>query len=359
MAKNSIYVIAEAGVNHNGSKEMAFELIDIAADAGADAVKFQTFSAVKLTAPNLVKADYQKKKTNQSESQQDMLKSLELPLEWHQDLKDKAEINGLDFLSTGFDIDSHKFLMKLGIKKIKIPSGELTNGPLIWEVAQSGIDIIISTGMASIDEIEDALAIIAHSYNFEEIPKNMNEVRKLWRNQKFKDSLQGKVTILHCTSQYPAKFKYVNLRAMQSIKEKFSLDVGYSDHTKGISIALAASAIGATVIEKHFTIDRGLPGPDHSASLEPNELKKMIQEIRNVEISLGDGIKRPQGDEEKMKLSARKQIIAAKDIKKGSLLNIEDLSSARCGKGMNPNDIWRLIGKVSKNSYNTGDLINE
>ena len=359
MTKKSIYIIAEAGVNHNGDINLAHKLIDTAAEAGADAVKFQTFNAAKLTSPNLAKADYQKNKTNKSESQQDMLKSLELPLKWHQNLKERAENNGLDFLSTAFDIDSHNFLIKLGINKIKIPSGELTNGPLIWKFAKSGIDIIISTGMADISEIEDALATIAHSYNSKDIPTNMSEIRKLWLNQKIKDSLKGKVTILHCTSQYPAEFRHVNLRAMQSMKDKFGLDIGYSDHTMGMSISLAAAANGATVIEKHFTIDRSLPGPDHAASLEPNELIKMVQEIRNIEISMGDGIKRPQEDEEKIKLSVRKQIIAAKAIKKGTLIDITDLTSARCGEGMSPNDVWSLVGKISKNSYNTGDLINE
>jgi N-acetylneuraminate synthase len=249
--------------------------------------------------------------------------------------------------------------MNLGIKKIKIPSGELTNGPLIWEFAKSGLDIIVSTGMANMSEIEDALAVIAHSYNFEEMPSNINEVRKIFCNKKVKNTLKDKVTILHCTTQYPTEPQYVNLKAMQSIKEKFCLEIGYSDHTKGISIALAAAASGASIIEKHFTIDRMLPGPDHGASLEPNELKEMIKGIRDIEKCLGDGIKKPQKDEEKMKLSARKQIIAANLIKKGSLINIDDLSTARCGKGMNPNDIWDLVGKISKNSYNAGEIIKE
>ena len=359
MRMEPIYIIAEAGVNHNRDKNLAYKLIEAASDAGADAVKFQTFSASKLTSPNVAKADYQKKKTNKLESQQDMLKSLELPIDWHKDLKEKAEKLGLDFLSTAFDIDSHNFLMELGIKKIKIPSGELTNGPLIWEFAKSKLDIILSTGMANMVEIEDALATIAHSYNFKKIPLNMNEIRKTWQSQRIKDSLKNKVTILHCTSQYPAKYDQVNLRAMQSIKDKFCLDIGYSDHTKGISIAIAAAANGARIIEKHFTIDRNLPGPDHEASLEPDELKKMVKEVRKVEIALGDGIKKPQENEKKMILSARKQIVAAKEIKKGALINIDDLTSTRCGDGMCPNDIWSLVGKISKNSYNTGDLINE
>jgi N-acetylneuraminate synthase len=359
MMQKPIYIIAEAGVNHNGEKDLAHKLIEIAADAGVDAVKFQTFTASKLTSPNIAKADYQKKNSSKSESQQDMLKSLELPKDWHIELKEKAEELGLDFLSTAFDLDSHNFLLELGIKKIKIPSGELTNGPLIWEIAKSNLDIIISTGMANMVEIEDALATIAHSYNFEKLPENMHEIRQIWQSQKIKDSLKDKITILHCTSQYPAKYNQVNLKAMQSIKDKFNLDVGYSDHTLGISIALAAAANGARIIEKHYTIDRNLPGPDHETSLEPDELKQMVKEVRNIEIALGDGIKKPQEEEKKMMSSARKQIVAARKIKKGSLINMDDLTSARCGDGMSPNDIWSLVGKISKNSYNTGDLINE
>ena len=359
MTQKPIYIIAEAGVNHNGDKDLAHKLIEIAADAGVDAVKFQTFNASKLTSPNLAKADYQKKNSNKSESQQDMLKSLELPKDWHIELKEKAEEYKLDFLSTAFDTDSHKFLLELGIKKIKIPSGELTNGPLVWEFAKSNLDIIISTGMANMTEIEDALATIAHSYNFQELPKNMDEIRQSWQNHKIKDSLKNKVTILHCTSQYPTKYNQVNLKAMQSIKDKFNLNVGYSDHTSGISIALAAAANGARIIEKHFTIDRNMPGPDHKTSLEPNELKQMVKEVRNIETALGDGIKKPQEEEKKMMSSVRKQIVAAKKIKKGSLISIDDLTSARCGGGMSPNDMWSLVGKISENGYNVGDLINE
>ena len=359
MNKSKIYIIAEAGVNHNGDIKLAYQLIDIASEAGADAVKFQTFNASKLSSPSASKAEYQKKNTNESESQLDMLKSLELPLEWHQDLKNRAEEKGLDFLSTAFDIDSHNFLMKLGVKKIKIPSGELTNGPLIWEFAKSNKDLIVSTGMADIFELEDALAIIAHSINSTEMPKNMIEVKDAWKNSIIQDSLKGRVTILHCTSQYPANYDQINLNAMQSIKDKFKLDVGYSDHSQGISIALAAAAKGATIIEKHLKTNKKLLGPDHKASLEPIELKTMIKEIRNIEISLGDGIKKPHPDEEAMKLSARKQIVAAKPISKGSFIAYKDLTSSRCGKGKSPNDIWGLVGKKSNNSYNVGDIINE
>ena len=359
MKKKPIYIIAEAGVNHNGQLKVAYDLIDMAADAGADAVKFQTFNALTLTSSSLPKAEYQKKYTGKSESQMEMLKKLELPYEWHLDLKNRAEGRGLDFLSTAFDIESHNFLMDLGIQKIKIPSGELTNGPLIWNFAKSGKELILSTGMADINEVEDALAIIAHSLNSTDPPKDMDEVKNIWDSESNRNSLKGIVTILHCTSQYPAKLDQINLNAMVTMKEKFDLDVGYSDHSQGINIALASAAMGATVIEKHYTTSRKLPGPDHNASLEYEELKLMIKEIRKIEIALGNGIKNPHPDEELMKYSARKQIVASVDIAKHSLLSSENLRTARAGGGMNPNEIWSLIGKISKNSYNAGDIVNE
>ena len=359
MKQKPIYIIAEAGVNHNGQLKIAYDLIDIAADAGANAVKFQTFNASTLTSSSVPKAEYQKKFTGKSESQMEMLKKLELPYEWHQDLKNRAEDRGLDFLSTAFDIDSHNFLMGLGIQKIKIPSGELTNGPLIWKFAKSKKELILSTGMANIDEVEDALAIIAHSLNSNSPPKDMDEVKKIWDNKSNRNSLKGFVTILHCTSQYPARLDQINLNAMISMRKRFELDVGYSDHSQGINVALASAAIGATIIEKHFTTSRKLSGPDHNASLEPKELELMIKEIRKIEIALGDGIKKPHPDEEAMKFSARKQIIASKDIAKNALLSIENLSTSRAGSGMSPNEIWSLIGKKSKNSYNAGEIINE
>ena len=357
MKNQKVYFIAEAGVNHNGERDLAFRLIDAAAAAGADAVKFQTFSADVLASQFAPKANYQKVTTSDSESQLEMLRKLELPRQWHEELQAHARARGIEFLSTAFDISSLEFLIGLDMPIYKIPSGEITNGPLLWRFARTLKPLIVSTGMATLSEVEQALAIIAHARLNEEEPRHMDEVWKCWAQTDARETLQGWVTLLHCTSQYPTPMHEVNLRAMDTLASTFSLPVGYSDHTAGGLISAAAVARGACVIEKHFTLDRALPGPDHAASLEPDELGRLISDIRDLEIALGDSFKIPQPSEWDTRLAARQQIIAARSIQKGSIIESDQLSTARCGSGLTPTHIWNLVGQVSLRDYAAGEVI--
>lgn len=357
MSNKTVYVIAEAGVNHNGQRDLAFSLIDAAANAGADAVKFQTFDAAKLAACNAPKAAYQKKSTDAGESQLAMLQKLELPLPWHGELKAHAEQRGIEFLSTAFDAGSLDFLVALGMRVFKIPSGELTNGPLLWQFARSGKPLLLSTGMSTLAEVEQALAIITHALNTDAEPSSIDDVWRSWSRADWRNRLRGHVTLLHCTSQYPTPFAEVNLRAMDTLANAFGLPVGYSDHTEGILIPVAAVARGATVIEKHFTLDRTLPGPDHQASLEPGELARMVAEIRALEIALGDGQKAPQESEWDTRHAARQQVVAARDIAKGAVMRRADLTTARCGHGLPPTALWSLVGSTAPASFAAGDVI--
>jgi N-acetylneuraminate synthase len=353
-----VYIIAEAGVNHNGQRELAFALADVAADAGADAVKFQTFDATKLASKGVSKAEYQKKTTDAIESQREMLKKLELPREWHFELKAHCEKRGIEFISTAFDLGSLDFLAsELDIPFFKVPSGELTNGPLLWRFARTLKPLVISTGMATLAEVEQALAVVAHALANEREPRNIDEVWRGWSDPVQRRRLEDHVTLLHCTSQYPTPFDEVNLRAMDTLAYAFGLRVGYSDHTKGILIPVAAVARGAKVIEKHFTLDRTLPGPDHKASLEPGELKQMVADIRSLEIALGDGAKTPHESEWNTRVAARQQVVAARDIQAGEVLAREDLTTARSGKGLPPSELWGLVGATSARAYVSGDVI--
>ena len=272
-AKQPVYIIAEAGVNHNQNRDMAFQLVDAAAGCGVDAVKFQTFKAHKLAHKQVEKAHYQKLNTDVTESQLEMLTKLELPYAWHNELQEHARNKGIEFLSTAFDEASLQFLQTLNLPIYKVPSGELTNAPLLWRFANTGKPLIISTGMATLSEVEQALAIVTHGLVSPEEPQSIHEAWSCWSNEKAREKLKGHVTLLHCTSQYPTPWHEVNLKAMDTLAASFGLDVGYSDHTEGTMIPIAAVARGATVIEKHFTLDRLLPGPDHHASIEVNELK--------------------------------------------------------------------------------------
>lgn len=352
-----VYVIAEAGVNHNGERELAFSLVDAAAEAGADAVKFQTFNAAKLAAASAPKAAYQKLHTDTAESQQGMLKKLELPIEWHAPLQQYARSRGIEFLSTAFDNDSLVFLTQLGMPLFKVPSGELTNGPLLWQFAKTKKRLVLSTGMATLSEVEQALAIVAHALNADGEPSSMEEVWRDWSRPENRQSLFGHITLLHCTSQYPTPYSEVNLLAMDTLAKTFGLDVGYSDHTQGILIPVAAVARGAKVIEKHFTLDRTLPGPDHQASLEPVELKAMVDNIRALEQAFGDGSKCPQPSEWDTRQAARQQVVAACDIDAGATLVRGDLTTARCGSGLPPNELWGLVGRRTSRSYTVGEVI--
>jgi N-acetylneuraminate synthase len=352
-----VYIIAEAGVNHNGQKDMAFSLVDVAADAGADAVKFQTFDAQKLASKSAPKAAYQKLSTDVAESQLAMLKKLELPREWHRELQAYSRKKGIEFLSTAFDMASLAFLLELDIPVFKVPSGELTNGPLLWQFARTRKPLILSTGMATLSEVEQGLAIVSHALCADNEPDNIDEIWRDWSKVQSRNRLRNHVTLLHCTSQYPTPFSEVNLRGMDTLASAFCLDVGYSDHTEGIMIPIAAVALGAKVIEKHFTLDRTLPGPDHKASLEPSELKQMVNDIRALELALGDGYKTPQTSEWDARQAARQQVVAARDIAKGVVLERQDLTTARSGRGMSPSNLWGLVGQVSDRAYLPGDVI--
>ena len=360
MTPSNVYIIAEAGVNHNGQRDMAMALVVAAAAAGANAVKFQTFDSGKLAAKSAPKAAYQRRTTDAEESQREMLRKLELPRDWHGDLKVHAESLGLDFLSTPFDTDSLRFLNDLGMPLFKVPSGELTNGPLLWQFARMGKPLILSTGMATLSEIEQGLAIVAHALNAGDEPASMDEVWRGWSQPGWRNSLWGRVTLLHCTSQYPTPFAEVNLRAMDTLAGAFGLPVGYSDHTEGTLIPVAAVARGARVIEKHFTVDRTLPGPDHPASLEPEELAAMVRDIRALESALGDGGKTPQPSEWDTRQAARQKVVAARVIRRGQILTRDDLTTARvAGHGLSPCDLWTLLGSVASRDYQGGDVIGE
>ena len=324
-----VTIIAEAGVNHNGEIEKAKQLIDAAAEAGADYVKFQTFKADKLVSTEAKKASYQAKNINDGDdSQYGMLKKLELSEEDHYILKKYADEAGIKFLSTGFDEDSLDFLDSVGIDFFKVPSGEITNYPYLKHMASKKKPVVVSTGMSSLGEIEQALDVLTEAGV----------------------SIEN-IAVLHCNSQYPTPFEDVNLSAMLSIRDAFKVRVGYSDHTLGIEIPIAAVALGATVIEKHFTLDRNLPGPDHKASLEPNELAHMVRSIRNVELALqGDGRKHASASELPNKNLVRKSIHLATDKKEGDVLSKSDLIMKRPGDGISPMLIDLVIGKkVSKN----------
>ena len=322
-----VFIIAEAGVNHNGDLEKAKKMIKVAAEAGADVVKFQTFKAEKLVSSSAKKAQYQQNNIGETdESQFNMLKKLELPYDWHQELIDYAKTHTIQFASTGFDEESVDFLANLGQSFFKIPSGEITNLPYLQHIASKGKPTILSTGMADLQEIVDAVDVLLGAGLSKE-----------------------KITVLHCNTEYPTPMEDVNLKAMLHIKQVLQVKIGYSDHTLGIEVPIAAAALGATVIEKHFTLDRTLPGPDHLASLEPNELKAMVQGIRNIEKALsGSGIKSPSKSESKNKIVARKSILLNKDLVAGTILTKEDLEIKRPGNGISPMKINEVIGKELK-----------
>lgn len=353
-------IIAEAGVNHNGSDDLAFSLVDAAHKAGADIVKFQTFKAKNLVTEDAKQAEYQVTNSGQKESQYSMLKRLELSYETHHKLVKYCNDLGIEFLSTAFDSESLSFLVDdLRITRLKLPSGEITNAPLVLEHARTGCDLIVSTGMATLSEIEQVLSVIAFGYIHPEGNPTDEALQTAYFSEHGKQLLKEKVTLLHCTTEYPAPFNDINLNAMDTMKDAFKLEVGYSDHSAGIVVPIAAVAKGAVLIEKHFTVDKALPGPDHKASLDPIELKEMVDGIRTVEKVLGDGIKGPRPSEVKNKAVARKSLVAATDIAAGELFNTENLAVKRPGNGINPINFWHYLNKPSDKSYKTGDLIDE
>lgn len=331
---SKILIIAEAGVNHNGDMDVAKELIRQAAIAGADVVKFQTFTADKLVTLDAPKADYQHDPDAPNTSSFEMLKSLELSKINHLELIEECKQNDIEFFSTAFDEASLGLLLELGMSKIKIPSGEITNRPLLEFIAQFNIPVIVSTGMSELDEIHTALEVLTSN--------------KLQRDN---------ISILHCTSQYPASMKDINLRAIITMKEEFKLNIGYSDHTLGPTASIAAASLGAKIIEKHITLDSNMPGPDHKASMEPKDFKEMIFAIRNIEQGLGNGIKMPTSEELEMRTVARKSLVANKKIEKGELFTLENLTVKRPGNGISPMKINEVIGTKAAHTFEENDLI--
>jgi N,N'-diacetyllegionaminate synthase len=334
MNQDKVLVIAEAGVNHNGRLDTAKQLVDVAAEAGADMVKFQTFSADRLVTTSADKAEYQNQTTDASESQHTMIRKLELSREMHEELIAYCRQCKIEFFSTGFDTQSIDMLIELGQKKFKIPSGEITNLPYLRHIGRYANPVILSTGMATLGEIESALEVLETS-----------------------GTPRSQITVLHCNTEYPTPMIDVNLRAMFSIGEAFGVKIGYSDHTLGIEIPIAAIAMGATVIEKHFTLDRTLLGPDHKASLEPNEFKAMVQAIRNIEKALGDGIKRPSPSEAKNKPIARKSLISATAIRAGECFTEVNLAVKRPGTGISPMRWDEILGRTAIRDFEADELI--
>ena len=330
----SVFIIAEAGVNHNGSIEIAKKLIDIASEAGADAVKFQTFKTENLVSKNAAKAEYQKETTGKEESQFEMIKKLELNVDTHKKLMTYCDEKKIMFLSTPFDHDSIEILYELGLEIFKIPSGEITNLPYLRHIGKLSKKVILSTGMADIGEIEDALDILVNSGTKKE-----------------------DITVLHANTMYPTPMKDVNLKAMQTIGKTFDIAYGYSDHTVGIEVDIAAVALGASCIEKHFTLDKMMEGPDHKASLEPDELREMVQGIRNIEKALGSSVKKPSCSEKPNMAVARKSIVARRIIKKGEKLNEDNLAIKRPGNGISPMRWDEVLGTLAQRDYKADELI--
>lgn len=358
--KKNTYIIAEAGVNHNGSLEMAKELVTVAKEAGADAVKFQTFKAENLVTKHAQQADYQVENLGESTSQFSMLKKLELTFEEFVKLQLFCQTMQIEFLSTPFDFESVDFLLDtLAITTTKIPSGELTNAPFIHYIATKGKPIILSTGMATIDEIHEALSFISYGLARPQESVMLKHVVAFYNTMEAKETLKKYVTLLHCTTQYPAPFDSVNLNAMNEMERIFQLPIGLSDHSEGIHIPIAAVGMGAKVIEKHFTLDKSLEGPDHVASLNPDELKIMIKGIREVELALGDGIKSPTALEVQNRIPARKSLVAKTSIKEGEEFTTKNLTVKRPGDGIEPSKYWSFIGKTALKCYEEDVLIDE
>lgn len=327
-------IIAEAGVNHNGDLVLAKHLVDVAAEAGADLVKFQTFSAERLATQSAPKANYQTRTTEQAQSQLAMLRQLELSAAMHKTLIAHCQARGIGFFSTGFDIPSLDYLASLGAERFKIPSGEITNLPYLRHVGAFGKTVILSTGMATLGEIEAALDALEAA-----------------------GTTRRRITVLHCNTEYPTPMCDVNLLAMCTLREAFGVAVGYSDHTPGIEVPIAAVALGATVIEKHLTLDRDLPGPDHKASLEPEEFAAMVRAIRNIEQALGDGIKRPSPSETKNRPIARKSLVAARPIQAGEMFTPGNVTAKRPGTGISPMRWDEVMGKVARQDFAPDQLI--
>jgi N-acetylneuraminate synthase len=358
MLNRKMIIIAEAGVNHNGSAEMALRLIDAAARAGADAVKFQTYHAEKVMVPDAPKAEYQAVNTSPSETQYEMVKKLELDESTHRLLKAHAKEKKIAFISTAFDLESLDFLLSLEVPFLKIASGEIENAPLLLRAARSGKKILLSTGMANLGEIEAALGVLA--FGCMEPPERnpcMASFRRAYDSDAGQKALKNRVSLLHCTTEYPAPFSEVNLRVLETLRQCFALPLGYSDHTEGIAVPLAAAALGAAVLEKHLTLDRTLPGPDHKASLEPQEFARMVKGIRQVESALGSPVKHPTPSERRNREIARKSIVTACPIEPGEAYTDRNLAVKRPYGGRSPMEYFDLLGEKADRNYRENEVI--
>jgi N,N'-diacetyllegionaminate synthase len=329
---SEVLIIAEAGVNHNGDINIAKKLVDAAAQIGVDIIKFQTFCPEQMVSKRAVKAEYQKKQANKEESQLDMLRNLMLQPADYRELAGYCAARGVAFLSTPFDLASIDFLLTLDMQFWKIPSGEITNLPYLIKIAQTGKPVVLSSGMSTMDEIHHAIGVM-------------------------RKNGAGKITVLHCNTEYPTPFEDVNLRAMETIRKELDIEVGYSDHTLGIEVPIAAAALGATVIEKHFTLDKNMEGPDHKASLEPDELAAMVKSIRNIEKAMGEGIKAPSPSEKKNIAIARKSIVAKRDIRAGETFSEDNIAAKRPGNGISPMKWFEVIGQKAKREFMEDELI--
>lgn len=352
-----VLFIAEAGVNHNGSFDLALRLVDAAADAGADVVKFQTFKAGALATASASKARYQVANTQQEGSQLEMLRKLELASEHHHALLERCRVRGIRFMSTAFDSESLAFLAALDMPAIKVPSGDITCAPLLLQAARLRRPMIVSTGMSTLSDVELALSVIAFGLTHDGDPGSRRDFAAAYASESGRAALQRHVTLLHCVTQYPAPPESVNLRAMDTLASAFGLPVGYSDHTAGIAVSIAAVARGATVIEKHFTLDRSLPGPDHAASLEPRELTELVASIRAVGSALGSPVKAPAPAELVNLPVARRSLVALRPIRHGEILRADMLGCKRPGTGIEPAMFWEMLGRPAGRDYEPDDLI--
>lgn len=353
-------IIAEAGVNHNGDRKAAFALVDAAAEAGADMVKFQTFEPEEVVSTHAPKAEYQLATTDADQSQLDMAIKLKLDDQDFLDLAEYCKLRGIEFFSTPFDLRSVDFLIQnMGLKTIKIPSGELTNAPLLLRAASQGVNIILSTGMSNLEEVEQALGVIAFGYTKPHEAPSSAAFAEAYATAAGKEALRKRVTLLHCTTEYPAPIAETNLLAMETLRDSFGLAVGYSDHTPGTSVAIASSVLGVAYIEKHFTLDKSLPGPDHKASLEPDELAAMVKGIREAQSALGNGVKQAAKSEIKNMVIARKSLVARGAIRAGTVFTEANLAAKRPGSGISPMRYWEWLGQKAKRDYEADELIDE
>lgn len=357
MTSDRVFIIAEAGVNHDGSLEDALAMVDVAADAGADAVKFQTFDAAALVTRRAMKAAYQAANTGEDGGQLDMIRALQLSPEAHHAIVARCVERHVRFMSTAFDMASLRFLSGFDLPFIKIPSGDLTWGAMLLAAARAGPPLIVSTGMATLEEVEEALGVIAFGLTRDGEPARLDDCRAAFASEPGQRALKDRVTLLHCTTEYPAPLDAINLRAMTTLAERFELPVGYSDHSLGLTVPIAAAARGARVIEKHFTLSRSRPGPDHPASLEPDELAAMVRAVREVEQALGSPIKAPAPQELGNRAIARRSLVAARPVRAGEPLTAEALTAKRPADGLSPMDEWAIRGLVADRDYALDEAI--